>query len=419
MTSPTWHQKVQCTASPPFGNSAAMKGTRNLEQTSSTAKNYMSQLDSLRFLAVLGVMVEHNWDSRLLGDLGWAHKGVLLFFVLSGFLITGILLNCRQIVDHSSQSPMYFVRQFYARRFLRIFPIYYLVIVILIWRDIPPAREIWLWMVTYTTNIYITVHNTWIGSMGHFWTLAVEEQFYLVWPLVVLLAPRRWLLLTILLILPLSSAYRCYAYFPFNIDEMDWTGGTFTVASLDSLGIGAILSLLWHSEIPKATLQRYLTKAVLPTALTLYIICMVLYHYRIKPGICLSVGDLLAALILAWLVSSAGMGFKGITGAILDIPALRYLGKISYGIYVYHFFVPLLLIRIFQYLGVPLQVPGSLNFLLSSALTIALASLSWHLIELPIINLKRYFEYEPSSSSVHPLPNGSSGRLDQKHEPGR
>jgi peptidoglycan/LPS O-acetylase OafA/YrhL len=124
---------------------------------------------------------------------------------------------------------------------------------------------------------------------------------------------------------------------------------------------------------------------------------MILYHYRIKPGICLSVGDLFAALILAWLVSSAGMGFKGITGAILEIPALRYLGKISYGIYVYHFFVPLLLIRIFQYFGAQLQIPGSLNFLLSTVLTVSVASLSWHLIELPIINLKRYFEYKSTS----------------------
>jgi peptidoglycan/LPS O-acetylase OafA/YrhL len=232
-----------------------MKETRNLVQTSSTDKNYMPQLDSLRFLAVLGVLVAHYWDSRLLGDLDWAHIGVSLFFVLSGFLITGILLDCRRMADDSSQSPMYFVRQFYARRFLRIFPIYYLVIVILIWRNIPPAREIWLWMVTYTTNIYITMHNTWVGSMGHFWTLAVEEQFYLVWPWVVLFLPRKWLLPTILFIIPLSSAYKFYAYFPFNIDTMNWTEGTFTVASFDSLGIGAILSLLWHSKIPKATLQ--------------------------------------------------------------------------------------------------------------------------------------------------------------------
>lgn len=360
----------------------------------------MPQLDGLRFFAVLGVMAAHNLDSRFLGDVDWAGSGVRLFFVLSGFLITGILLDCRKLVDDSQDSPMHFIRQFYARRSLRIFPVYYILVAVLLLMGVSPAAEIWPWMVTFTTNIYITIHNTWVGKMGHLWSLAVEEQFYLVWPWVVLFAPRKWLLRVLLLIIPLSSVYRFYAYrhFEFNIDTMDFKAATFTAAHFDSIGIGAVLAILWHSEIPKATLQRYLTKIVLPVAFILYMLCLGLYHYRVHPGIFFTVGDFFVALICAVLVSSAGMGFKGVAGVILECPAVRYLGRISYGLYIYHTFMPLLLIPVFEKLGVPLQVPGVANFVLSAMLTLWIASLSWHFIELPINSLKRFFPYDTANA---------------------
>jgi peptidoglycan/LPS O-acetylase OafA/YrhL len=361
--------------------------------------SYMPQLDALRFLAVLGVMVAHNWHPRrlpwLLGDLDWAGLGVQLFFVLSGFLITGILLDCRHMAEKTSQSSMFFIQQFYVRRFLRIFPIYYLVVLLLILADVSPAREIWGWLVTYTTNFYITLNNEWVGRMGHFWTLAVEEQFYLIWPWLVLFAPRKWLVATILTMIPLSSTYRLYAYtnFPFDIGAMDFKAATFTVANLDTLGVGALLSLVWNSSIPKKSLQRYLTKMVLPIGIIIYVMCLFLFHYRIKPSVFFVVGDFGAALIFAWLVSSAGVGFKGRIGKLLTFPLLTYLGKITYGIYVYHNLMPLVLIPVFEHFGMPLHVPGLMNFILSTVLTIAIASLSWWSFELPINNLKRYFEY--------------------------
>ncbi|MEC4888415.1 MAG: acyltransferase [Nitrospira sp.] len=360
----------------------------------------MPQLDSLRFFAVLGVMVAHNWDSRLLGDVDWAGNGVRLFFVLSGFLITGILLDCRRLADDSRQSPMYFIRQFYARRSLRIFPIYYILIAVLVVLGVQPADDIWPWMVTFTTNIYITIHNAWIGKMGHLWSLAVEEQFYLLWPWIVLFASRKWLLRTLLLIIPLSSVYRFYAYrhFEFNMDTMDFKAATFTVAHFDSLGIGALLAILWHSDVPQATLQRYLTTIVLPVAGMLYTLCLVLYHYRVHPGIFFTVGDLFVAVMCAALVSRAGRGFAGVAGMVLECSVLRYLGKISYGLYVYHAFMPLLLIPIFEMVGIPLPVPGAANFVFSTMLTLGVASLSWHLIELPINSLKRFFPYDTADA---------------------
>jgi peptidoglycan/LPS O-acetylase OafA/YrhL len=364
----------------------------------------MPQLDALRFFAVLAVMVAHNWHpSKLpgpLGDLDWAGLGVRLFFVLSGFLITGILLDCRGKVDSTAQPAMFFVRQFYARRFLRIFPIYYLVIFIALLVNLESSREVWGWLITYTTNVYITFYGDWVGSLGHFWTLAVEEQFYLIWPWLVLFLPRKWLIPAMLLTIPLSAAYRLYAYihFPFDIGAMDFKAGTLTIANLDTLGIGALLALVWNSNISKERLQKVLSRVVLPAGLILYAICLALYHYGIKPSVFFVAGDFAAALIFVWLISAAGRGFHGVVGKILEFPPLLYLGKITYGIYVYHNLTPLLIMPVFNYLGIPYQVPGLLNFVISSILTIGIASLSWHLLELPINNLKRYFLYAPKAS---------------------
>jgi peptidoglycan/LPS O-acetylase OafA/YrhL len=351
-------------------------------------------------------MVHHNWAPRnlpwLLGDLSFGALGVRLFFVLSGFLITGILLECRNTAEKEGMPLMFFIRQFYARRFLRIFPIYYLTVIVALLANIPDAREIWVWLITYSTNIYITITNEWVGRVGHFWTLAVEEQFYLFWPWIILFVPRKRLLPILLFFISLGPIYRAFAYkmYPFNIWEGDFKAATFTLGSMDSLVIGALLALLWNSDIPKLALQRYLTRLVLPIGLISYTICLLLYHYGIKPSMIFVVGDFSTALIFAWLVSAAAIGFRGMTGRILEFPVLIYLGKITYGIYVYHNLTPLILVPVFESMGVTLRVPGLLNFILSSLLTIFIAIPSWHLIELPINKLKRYFEYKANTPAI-------------------
>ncbi len=368
----------------------------------------MPQLDALRFFAVLGVMVAHLWHPRrlpwLFGELDWAGLGVRLFFVLSGFLITGILLDCRDTAKKHGMPVRFYIRQFYARRFLRIFPIYYLVVIIALIVDLPPARAIWVWLATYTTNIYITINNEWVGRLGHFWTLAVEEQFYLVWPWVILFAPRNRLLPIILFFISLSPIYRIFAYqfYPFDIGAMDFKAGTFTLGNLDSLAIGALLALAWSSDIPKATLQKYLIRLILPIGLILYTICLVLYHYRIKPSVFFIFGDFSASLVFAWLVSSAGMGFKGWVGRVLELRVLNYLGKITYGLYVYHNFPSLMLIPLLGKFGYEIQDLSRTNFVLSGLVTIVIASISWHLFEQPINNLKRHFQYSAPSTSRTP-----------------
>lgn len=363
------------------------------------SQNYMPQLDALRFFAVLGVLVSHYWIPKnlvwLFADMDWGWIGVQLFFVLSGFLISGILLDSRQVVENTTTSSFFLIRQFYIRRFLRIFPIYYLVIVISLILNIEPARQIWVWLISYTTNIYITMFHTWVGNFSHFWSLAVEEQFYLIWPCLIMFLPRKWIPFMLLFTIILAPVYRFGAYqmYRYDVNPFDFKPGTFTLANLDSLGIGALLAYTWRTNLTRENIQKYLTRIILPLGLILYFTTLALYHYHLKPSVFFTLNDFALSLMFAWLVGAAGIGFKGAAGKILTFPIFSFLGKISYGIYVYHYLVPLLSVPVLSAINVAFPVPGISHFIVSGLVTVILASLSWYLFELPINKLKQHFKY--------------------------
>jgi peptidoglycan/LPS O-acetylase OafA/YrhL len=152
----------------------------------------MPQLDALRAFAVLSVLAVHfvSHPPRWLEVVPWAACGVQLFFVLSGFLITGILLDSRNEVE-AGASRFWMLRQFYTRRFLRIFPLYYAVVLVGWLIKLPGFTETLGWNLSYLTNFYILQKGAWIEVASHLWTLSVEEQFYLVWPWVVLFLPNK------------------------------------------------------------------------------------------------------------------------------------------------------------------------------------------------------------------------------------
>ena len=141
---------------------------------------HMPQLDGLRALAVLFVIYYHWVPVQYHGHLHWGSFGVQLFFVLSGYLITGILIKVRDQAEKGLVLGA--IKAFYVRRSLRIFPVYYAVVIAITILGVYSARETFWYNVTYTTNIYLFINNTWTQNTAHFWSLAVEEQFYVVWP---------------------------------------------------------------------------------------------------------------------------------------------------------------------------------------------------------------------------------------------
>src|SRR5437762_7625759 len=141
----------------------------------------MPQLDGLRALAVTAVIAQHY--KVLVGGAGY---GVHLFFVLSGFLITRILLGERENVETLGITRVRAFRQFYVRRMLRIFPLYYFVVIAGIALGVRNAREYAPWLLTYTFNLKMAAQGTVVEPFVHFWSLAIEEQYYLVWPWLIL-----------------------------------------------------------------------------------------------------------------------------------------------------------------------------------------------------------------------------------------
>jgi peptidoglycan/LPS O-acetylase OafA/YrhL len=374
------------------------------------AGGYMSQLDALRFFAVMGVIVTHNWRPGFhVGPVGqppWGSLGVRLFFVLSGFLITGILIGCRELAERSPERRLFFVRQFYIRRFLRIFPIYYLVLAVVVAAGVGMAPQIWPWLFSYTTNVYVWSHLTWPHAVGHFWTLAVEEQFYLVWPWLMLFLPRRWLVPFLVGLVCIAPAYRLYASFHYSADT--GTEGAFTSLALtpgvvDSLALGALLALASHADGTAVRARRALRRVAMPVGLVAYsVFFLVGWHLGPFRHVAVAFSDTAAALVFCWLVGSASRGFRGRVGRLLELRPIAYLGKISYGIYIFHMLVPIAFGYAAARLGIEYTDAGFVNFVATSLATFAIAALSWQLFEAPINGLKRHFRYD-TARGTHPV----------------
>jgi peptidoglycan/LPS O-acetylase OafA/YrhL len=360
---------------------------------------YMPQLDAVRAFAVLGVLISHNWIPQklpwILAGLNWGDLGVRLFFVLSGYLITRILLDCRSLCEARAERGRFLVRQFYARRFLRIFPIYYLTVGVTLAANVQPAREMWLWLISYTSNLYVALHAHWVGRIGHFWSLAVEEQFYFVWPWLVLFFPRRWVVGIVATGICVAPLYRLFALVSFTDD---FTSGEFardalTLSPLDSLGAGALLTLIGGGLIRGRAASWWSQRMLLSVAGVGYVASLVLAYYVPQTFAHVILGNLAISGIFYCVVSAASRRIGGTIGHVLELKPLVYVGKISYGIYIYHAFTPALLALAFARLGLAYEQSGLLNFVLSTALTLAVAIVSWRLVEQPINSLKRHFRY--------------------------
>ncbi|MEO5904882.1 MAG: acyltransferase [Gemmatimonadaceae bacterium] len=371
--------------------------------------NRLPALDSLRGFAALFVMMYHITMQatpqsapaiafKQLFSLGWT--GVDLFFVLSGFLITGLLVAAKG-------STNYF-RVFYARRALRILPLYYATLIVLfgvpLFVTLPNdfvlsfRDQIWFW--TYLQNFH------WLGAKfsgltGPLWSLAIEEQFYLVWPLLILLASRRQALWICTGCVLLSVAYRIYAIQ--SVPHLD----TYyvTQARLDGLSIGSAIALLssdraWLRRIRKLTPVIAIGVTVLLAATGASIQGA---ERPLYPSLYLSIALIYGCLLIVALTTS----FEG-PSRILKSRFLQFYGRYSYALYVVH--VPIM--TVLWHFGVTpdnLSVGGSdlVGEVLYVAAIAPVATLvavtSWHLLEKHFLKLKRNFEYDMGGNTKAPL----------------
>jgi peptidoglycan/LPS O-acetylase OafA/YrhL len=352
-------------------------------------------LDGLRGIAILMVLVVHlsylpNSGPRhplVVSLLGAGAVGVDLFFVLSGFLITGILLDTRH-------QPHYF-RNFYARRTVRIFPLYYGVLIVTLLlvpailhlsQQTPRAWDLWLW--TYTYNLPMawpalgrpTQPNL---NFGHFWTLAVEEQFYLIWPLVVFLLNKRTLYAA-LAGMVLAAAVRAWTMSHIGIEND--VAKFFTLARCDGLCVGALLAVVVRRHNIRA-LARWATPVFLMAIILFPLLLLDRHTFGALKWLnqTLTVLAFGAALVILLDTRPTSLLHRTVTH-----PILLFFGKYSYAIYIFHYLLKPQFERIFA----SGKIGAAPFVLLASACATLLAFASWHLYEKHFLKLKRFFEYQ-------------------------
>ena len=361
---------------------------------------HLPALDGFRGLAILAVMLSHflNAGHAVTEETWWGRVllggfvGVDMFFVLSGFLITGILLDARVTSARG-------FGVFYARRALRIFPLYYasLALVFLL-RPAGPDSPWWYW--TFASNLGATWKGRWLVSpegfdLGHFWSLAVEEQFYLVWPFLVAALGRRHLpkmCFACLVIAPL-------VHFAFHFSGNGPAAYLFTPVRLHTLAAGAWLALAFRDPVRWNFVRRHAKPVLLVTA-TISLAALVFpRHLSLVPFSPFLWGS---ALVLS-------LGSPGPWQALLSTRPLLVLGKLSYGLYILHYLFDPWLKQVLHdrwILGLTGDRPLlalALFLAAAFALSLAAAGLSWHLLEKPCLSLKRYFHYPRRPVSAPPI----------------
>jgi peptidoglycan/LPS O-acetylase OafA/YrhL len=338
-----------------------------------TIEGYRPQLDGLRGLAVAGVLYAHLVDDgSMLG-----HAGVRLFFVLSGYLITLILLDARAQRDAGTGTgqPM---RNFYVRRALRLWPAYYLLLGTALLFDWQQMRDYAWWHIFYASNFLFASTNSWQPWISApWWTLAVEEQFYLVWPIAILAAPRRFAVPIALSAVGVAIVTRLLL----APGSIAWTAIPLT--SLDALAGGGLLAMADRA----GRAPRWLPWLV-PVALVAIGGALMLPEW---PAVQLA--EALTVPLFVALVALARRDYRGLPRWLLGTPPLRYLGKISYGIYLYHLVAMAVLFRYASPYAPLLQARGWPLFAAGGGLAVIAGTLSWYLLEAPFNRLKRRFPY--------------------------
>jgi peptidoglycan/LPS O-acetylase OafA/YrhL len=362
-------------------------------------------LDGVRGLAILLVLLIHFRIStgtvafdRILNRVELpGYTGVDLFFVLSGYLITGILLDARCATQH-------YFRNFYARRAVRILPLYYGVVAFLIvvlpvlHRPTEALQAVqrdqwWYWL--HATNIFIARGGELPYNTRHFWSLAVEEQFYLLWPVIVWLLPPPRLVRVCVMCAIVAPVLRLLCDLA---GQQEWAIAL-TPMRMDTLALGALLAA--RARIPDG-MRSIVLWAPWVGSIAMVVLAITYVGSQYSPSWQI-VHDTLG-------FSATALGFasllvlvtRGSQRSVFAHPALRSFGKYSYGIYVFHW--PLLLFASPLYAAVAVLplVYGSFVlrqiafFSVATAVSVGVAWLSWHLYEQHFLALKRFFPYRES-----------------------
>jgi peptidoglycan/LPS O-acetylase OafA/YrhL len=388
--------------------------TKPLQNSNASIIKYSPQLDGFRFIAILVVIIYHQYFTSLLP----ANKFfdvptfIIFFFVLSSYLITKILLVAKQRAAEAGFSKVKTALAFLFRRTLRIFPAYYFYLLLVILFPVGGyyLRQHWGVFFLYLSNFLVYHQQSWDVFTAHLWTLAVEEQFYLIWPWLILFTPNRYLPKLFYLLIAVGIGFRLIFYLTHpEASSQAVTLNVLSPASADGFGFGALLAY-----------QHFYGKASNPIIKRAFFVLLPLWFlWKLGnyPVVSICLDKVFACFLALYTIESATNGIHNKFGKLLQSKAITYLGKISYGIYLYHLLARFLFWKAFnvvsqfalQKMQINLKGWGEfftlqgVSFSIDLLGAIGLASASWYFLEQPINNLRTLVKYSSAKAKSAPL----------------
>ena len=341
---------------------------------------YIKGINGLRAIAVILVVIYH-WlqQCSLVNFFPIGRIGVDIFFVISGFLISKILFQEKNNDDLNFNRKVKIIKNFMIRRTVRIFPIYYILLIFLYITNGVEFRNNIIYYVTYTTNIFFYHTRAWYGMAAHFWSLAVEEQFYLFWPFLLIFINKKYTLKFIIFAIVVGTLYS------FAIND-DMGSNILTLSCINAFGIGALYSyLIIYRPIYTENVSKIIRILFFP------MILLIILNYTILKIDYFPLRLIVSVITVNFIRICLEGKSKNIFYKIMNWKILNFIGILSYGIYLFHNPFTNYWRRLLLKMGMQNKIDNIyLEFMIKFSILILISYLSWIIIEKPFLKLKRY-----------------------------
>jgi peptidoglycan/LPS O-acetylase OafA/YrhL len=347
---------------------------------------YLPKLDGIRTIAVFLVLFSHYYDFGKYGNLGYF--GVNLFFFLSGYLITSLMIRDKIKIISGELTTGKALKIFFIRRSLRIFPLYYFVILLLFvlgdQKTGTNVRQDIGYYGFYLVNLKYYIEKSWDGIASHFWSLSVEEQYYLFCPFLFFICPNKWLKYGVLMVGLLSISIKIILM----LENYSMFNHILLFTCVYKFCLGSMLTMN-PSWISNRLLMRQSIHFVILFFVLAYIFSLVYesrWDWIIQECTCFG--------IFVYLLFHVRYVNNGFWHHFFSNPLVRHLGKISYGIYVYHLIVPWVVLNILSRGGMLSFIENNhLFYPICILVTIVVSHFSYFYFEKYFLNLKSRFNY--------------------------
>jgi len=340
------------------------------------------QLYSILAIGILLIIISH-WipGENIINILPNGVAGVSILFVLSGYVVTKLLLEKRLAADAAHSHKLKIIKNFYLQLSLRILPIYYITLfLLLIFYSTPDvSRSAYFYFFSFTSNFYFYKIGTWAGIFSHLWILAAAVQFFLIWPWIILFTAKKYLWHVILGFV-ISGVIFQIALATTKL------GNLLPFACFDSFALGALLA--W-TLVQKMEYKKIFTGVSVCALVALPLIVV----KQLNPTLVYLPMRALLSIVVLWVIFYISYEQNNIVSFILNNKFLAFTGKTGYGLFLYHNFLPPFTWNFLQ--GINRHFPGItsytgyLIFFENFIILILLSFLSWIIIEQPFLRLHK------------------------------